>query len=182
MLTIKFAPANMQITDSKTIVGFLENATPDYKGRYHRDILKFTDDELEECHDQIQWMFPLHEESAFAQTYPVLTPSVVDACIKSETVKKNMILAKERMSKFYGLEFDKSFIHSAWTNSLFGRPNHNLLRITRIIRCLRFMKLDTDAKEFHALASKIAIEQNLNSKTFEYWDKALNDNVWDSLR
>ena len=172
----------MQITSQILIVGFLTNSLPDYKRRWHHQILKFTDEELELCHDQIQWMFPLHEESAFAKTYPVLTPSVIEACNKSDEVKKNMILAAERMSSFYGLEIDEPAIHERWTRSQLGRPNHNLLRITRIIRSLRFMDLEAEAKVFHMFASKIGIQQNLSKKTFEYWDKALNNDVWESLR
>jgi len=172
----------MQITSNTLIIGFLTNSLPDYKRRWHHEILKFTDEELELCHDQIQWMFPLHEESAFARTYPVLTPSVVEACRKSEEVKKSMVLAAERMSSFYGLGIDEPEIHKRWTKGSFGRPNHNLLRITRIIRSLRFMDLEVEAKMFHMFASKIGIQQNLNNRTFDYWDKALNAPVWESLR
>jgi len=172
----------MQITNLSTIIGFLENTTPDYKGRFHMEILKFTDKELEECHDQIQWMFPLHEDSAFAETYPVLTPSVVDACVRSGAVKKNMILGANRMSKFYGFGLDNSPIHKRWASDQLGRPNHNLLRITRIIRSLRFMSLEDEAKQFYKFAFEIATQQKLGNKTFEYWDKAMTDYVWASLR
>ena len=51
---------------------FLKKSGPDAHGRYLQDILKFTDEELEECHDQIQWSFPLHEESNFAIIYPII--------------------------------------------------------------------------------------------------------------
>jgi len=172
----------MQITNCDTILGFLENSIPDYKDRYHQEILNFTDAELEKCHDQVQWMFPLHEASNFAEVYPILTPPVVAACRASFVVKRSMQLAATRMEKFYRLGLNNSTIHWIWTANKHDRPNHNLLRITRIIRSLRFMGLEDEAKQFHDSAAKIAKQHGLGDKTFEYWSKALNDNVWESLR
>jgi hypothetical protein len=172
-----------QIFDTETILGFLENRTSDYKARYHSDILYFSDDQLEECHDQIQWMFPLHESSAFAQTYPVLTPESLKVIRESKVVERNMFLAYQRMVYFYGLHDPKSERYLDWTASANGRPNHNLLRITRIIRSLRFMELDQLAINlYYLIATNTNINCHLNDKTLEFWEKALKDDIWNSLK
>ena len=37
----------MEIRDKDRIIGFLDGSLPDYKGRHHKDILAFSDEELE---------------------------------------------------------------------------------------------------------------------------------------
>ena len=60
----------MIITDTKTIADFLSGETQDYKGRTYKNILECNDTVMEQCHDQVQWMFPLHEESYLTLRIP----------------------------------------------------------------------------------------------------------------
>ena len=43
------------------IIGFLEGTTPDHRGRSLSMLWKQTDDDAENTHDYIQWIFPLDE-------------------------------------------------------------------------------------------------------------------------
>ena len=54
------------------IVGFLEGKTPDHRGRMLTMLWNQTDDDAENTHDYIQWMFPLDQPSRSVTGAPVL--------------------------------------------------------------------------------------------------------------
>ena len=167
----------MEIRDKDRIIGFLDGSLPDYKGRHHKDILAFSDEELESCHDQIQWMFPLHEGSKFAETCPILTKEVVG--LFGSAVLENIMLAVNRMVDFYGLgEEPVTDKHKEWCVN----GNHNLLRITRMIRCLRLVGLDEEALSLYLLVMEVGVKTGIDPVTMMYWSKALFDDEWETLR
>lgn len=49
---------------------FLENDAPDHRGRKLSQIWQFTDAEMETCHDYMQWVFPLDQESGAVPNAP----------------------------------------------------------------------------------------------------------------
>ena len=183
------------IKDKETIISFLSNLTPDYKGRTIESMINLSDEELELCHDQIQWMFPLHEESNFAFTYPVVTPDIMVDINRNLSVIYWMRMSLYRMAKFYGFQLgpDSERIVE-WCQPY----NHNMLRITRIIRSLRLFNLDNLAIRFHKDCIKAVefMERQLSmstknsrivqtfdfTETKRFWDKALNEPVWNTLK
>jgi len=169
----------MIITDSETIANFLEGSTQDYKGRTFSDIISCSDSKMEECHDQVQWMFPLHEESKFAQTYPVLTRENIQKSQQSDKIKANLRMAAGRMEKFFAIGEHKDIDKQRkWCRE----NNHNLLRITRIIRCLRFFGLSAEAKDFHDKVVEAGNHFGISQVTKAYWFRAMNEDVWKTLR
>ena len=170
----------MIIRDAKQIIEFLKGDGKDYRDRTFQDIIGCSDSTMEKCHDQIQWMFPLHEESAFASTYPIITKDIVEESKRWGAIKENLVKAKTRMERFYAIgNYHDKDIQRKWCNE----RNHNLLRITRIIRCLRIFELDGFAENFY-LKALLASKEFLmdDSLTFSYWKKALREDVWNSLR
>jgi len=168
----------MIIRDSETILGFLRGDTFDYKGRTFDSMLRMTNEQLEKCHDQIQWMFPLHEESKHATTYPILTKETVSLAKQQDAIVLNMTLAKQRMEQFLGIgDFDRIERQAEWC----WNKNHNLLRITRILRSLRFFDLEKEADDFFRKVYKVGIKFNLSQETLLFWEKALVDDVWNSM-
>ena len=169
------------IKDKDTIISFLSNLTPDYKGRTIQNMIELSDEELEECHDQIQWMFPLHEKSDYAFTYPVLTKEIMTEVNRNLKVSYWMRMSLDRMKRFYGLTpcVEEDRVRD-W-----GQPwNHNMLRITRIIRSLRLFNIDNLAQSFYEECRE-ALETNVIgdfSLTYKYWEKALNEDIWESLK
>ena len=47
------------------LVNFYLGDAPDNQGRMIDEILSWKDEQLEDVHDYIQWLFPLKERSAF---------------------------------------------------------------------------------------------------------------------
>ena len=167
------------ITDKKTIIDFLSGDGTDHKGRYYHDTLEWSDVQLEQCHDQVQWIFPLHEDSHMARTWPVVNKEIVEEAKLKGTVIINLNKAADRFEKFLGI--GKYSNHAR--QNLWCRPNnHNLLRVTRIIRSLRLFGLQKRAEEFYHAAMKAQARCGVWEDTRTYWHKAMYEDVWDSLR
>ena len=116
---------------------FLENKTPDHRGRLVSSLWSQTDHQAEITHDYIQWLFPLNEASRAVNGAHVLTEADVQAIKESEIAQVN--LAKSA-SWFLGfLERNPHWIK---------RYDHNHLRITRATKSLRLLANDEAADEF----------------------------------
>ena len=168
----------MVITDENWITSFLLNLQPDYKGRYYHDILGCSDKVMEECHDQVQWMFPLHEESNFAMTYPILNAQLVEKLKDNAYIITNITRAIHRMSDFYGFPTNDRNKQRLWCKD----SDHNLLRITRIIRCARFFGLDDEATEFYDKAVEASHYFCISNVTRAYWWRAQHEELYKSLK
>ena len=168
----------MRITDDDMIIKFLSGDGNDHLGRSLSEMISGSDIELEQCHDKIQWLFPLHEDSKKARSFPVISKSTVEKSKCYPNIVKNLLISKERFEKFFGIgNYQDKMKQDRWC-----RPrNHNLLRITRIIRCLRIFGLEKEAKEFYNHAMAAAATRYV-SNTIDYWDMALNNDIWSALQ
>jgi hypothetical protein len=134
---------------SSRLLGFYQGGVSDSEGRYLDEILAFSDEQLEECHDYIQWLFPLDEPSRFNKNAPLLTESELSVFREDKAVQENFTKALKRIFEFYGFDLNiendgnDDFVtfklmddyKDKWDNWL--RPmNHNLLRITRIFKSM----------------------------------------------
>ena len=144
---------------------FLTNIEPDYKNRFLNDIWNFTDEDIEHTHDFIQLLFPLNEqsESVFHGYYLNTKSSIIN--IKSNDLAKSNIVT----SSSWFLSFLERNTH--WRR----KHDHNYLRITRIIKSLRLLVSDEEAKEFYESFIEL-IDESLRSKinltTLSYWENA----------
>jgi hypothetical protein len=148
----------------------------DNKGRTLDDMIALNDPKMEAGHDFIQWMFPLHEKSLHSVNTPVLTQEDIDALKASPVAKANMLRAFARFKDFLGVDGDeRKFTRWARTG------DHNLLRITRVIRSLRLFGFDKEAKDFHSKVTAAAKRFMVTPVTVEFWNKALNDDLGKSM-
>lgn len=166
------------ITDKNTILDFLSGWGTDYQGRRYSEMVAVDDVRMEECHDQIQWMFPLHEGSNFAFCYPIINSEISKIARTDVQIIKNILSATNRMHQFFGIGLYYNTEKWTWCKDL----DHNLLRITRIIRSLRLFGLESDSRFFFTSVSIPAIKKGVMKKTLEIWTKALTDDPWKSLR
>lgn len=166
-----------------SIISFLQGDSEDYRGRTFASMLEWSDEQLEYCHDQVQWMFPLHEESKHAATYPIVDRDVIEKIrakgLIAHAIAINLIKAKDRFEKFYGIgtyeDLDKQ---KKWCQNY----NHNLLRVTRIIRSLRLFGLPDESKDFYTKVYAVGLKLNVSKITLNYWDKAQNEDIWKILQ
>lgn len=172
------------------LVRFFRGRDPakDHAGRLLKDILGWKADELENCHDYIQWLFPLPEGSPFNSMAPVVTKEVYVAFHQDPKLLLSLRNTFRRMAEFYGFELhDESpmnkpnddDIHlrkradfkSSFSNWV-TRFDHNHLRITRIIRSLRVLGLPEYAQAFYAALQDEHITGVVSAKSQMFWRRA----------
>lgn len=116
------------MTSNIKIVDFLEGAEPNINKLYIQDIWDLSDEEIENTHDFIQWLFPTDKPSRYNLAAPVLSEQDILNIQNSEKAKKNL-----KYSANWFLNFlDR---HSYWID----KHDHNQLRIKRIKKCLRLL-------------------------------------------
>jgi hypothetical protein len=169
----------MNITNKTIIVDFLRGIGTDHIGRTYEDMIGINDEQMEKCHDQIQWMFPLHEFSKHARTCPVISPEIVEEALKYPSVQFNILIAKNRFEKFLAIgEHEDVDIQRKWCRD----RNHNLLRVTRAIRCLRLFELKDEALDLFNKVVPVGERLGIGSFTMGKWTQALLDDKWNTLQ
>ena len=163
---------------SGEIQQFYIRGGPDAMGRLHSDILNWSDERLEECHDHIQWMFPTAEKSLFAANYVCLTESDVADLRVSLDARTRILAALDRMCIFWGLGKHEDVAKWNWLHN----GDHNLLRITRVIRSLRLFGLESEALEFANSAINAAVSNKIAENTLNFWRLALTVPPMQSMR
>src|ERR1700674_5375280 len=145
------------------IIGFYSGIEPDHRGRYLHEIQQWADDQLEDVHDFIQWLFPLPEPSGFNAAAPILTRDSIRDFRARPELQENLRVSLLRMLSFYGLELRsdeevsvaRSPNFATTSTAWLSAGNHNHLRITRILRCLTLLGLESEAKAFAKCLSEI---------------------------
>jgi hypothetical protein len=87
------------------------------------------------------------------------------------------------MIGFYGLtlnatgEIERAVNFKSQASNWLSPGNHNHLRITRIIRCLRLLGLETEAQAFYVCLAGIYEEhpKKITADTFRFWKSAANN-------
>ncbi len=146
------------------ITGFYLHSGEDNKGRTLAEILLWDDKKLEETHDFIQWLFPLNEASSFNPDAPILTEEDIKEFHDVDDLK--LINSAVMIINFFsrGLKQDAP---QYWLKA----GNHNHLRITRVIKCLRIMGWSITAEYFCEWAVKKNKDGMLDI-AIPYWKEA----------
>ena len=159
---------------------------PDAQGRSLSEILSWSDSRLEFSHDYIQTLFPLPERSPIDPSAPVIDHATFTAFRSRPELRLCLRLALERICQFYGFRFQGTGEHDslriekqsngrfeARARNWISRFNHNHLRITRIIRCLRVLGLDEEAKAFFDAVKQVHDEiGRISDRSLMFWTRA----------
>ena len=141
---------------------FLIGKEPDFKGRMIDEIWDFSDIQIEGNHDFIQIIFPLNKKSHSSfHGYYLDNDHLVNELKKNSQIKENIL----KSSKWF-LSFLKRNSH--WQS----RYDHNQLRITRIIECLRLLVGDDEADTFYKSVLELCKENKINKTTLGFWENA----------
>jgi len=166
------------------IVEFYRGQRPDAEGRLIDDIWSWDHATLEAVHDYIQWLFPLRHASGVNPDAPLIGPETIAAFEADEALRARLVRSFELMLDFYGLALERDpaggFI--VRTSAAFSersrnwlRPrNHNFLRITRILTCLRTLGLPEHAATFFACLAGICDSgaRDVVGDSFRFWRSA----------
>ncbi len=154
---------------TSAIVQFYSGAGPDHRGRWLTQTQDWDDATLEAVHDYIQWLFPLPEASGFNPDAPLLTPGDIAEFREQSRLRRALLGSLTRMKAFYG-------ISPAGPQPWLTPGNHNLLRLSRILRSLNLLGLEEEARSL--LASLEALYAGgaaaiIGPVTLGYWRRAV---------
>ena len=161
------------------IIRFFEGSGTDRAGRSLDALLALDHDWLEVDHSHIQWLFPTPEKSSFSYFAPRLTAETIASFRASPALQSQLRRAFVFILDFYGLELSpgppmavsemSTFSHRArgWVTD----GNHNYLRISRVLRCLQVLGLETEARAFLAYLEDLYARRGdtIGPRTLEYW-------------
>jgi hypothetical protein len=136
------------------LVSFYRGEEFDAAGRRIGDIWAWDDDDWEAVHDFIQWLFPTVTRSAFNQLAPEIDAADIAAFRTDVDLRRRVRQSFERFLRFAGLEYREdgqvvereNFTERA--EEVWTYENHNWLRISRVLECLRLFRLDAEADAF----------------------------------
>ena len=138
---------------------FLLGIEPDFKGRTIQEIWDYSDIQIEANHDFIQLIFPLNKKSQNVfHGYYLDNEDLINELKESHQVRENII-----KSSSWFLSFLKR--NEYWKS----KYDHNQLRITRVIECLRLLVGDDEADNFYQSVLVLCSDKNINKITLEYW-------------
>ena len=164
------------------LLDFYRGEATDTEGRRLDDILGWSDDMLEEVHDFVQWLFPLPEPSRFNADAPLLTEADIAGFRSDPLLQANVQKSFLRFLAFLGLAMAADGTVAEGPNfparvaDVWSYPNHNWLRITRLLRCLGLLGLEDEARRLYAWLE----EQYRRARfpippdTFRYWTEAVD--------
>ena len=156
----------------------------DHRGRSLSDIHEFDFSELECHHDYIQWLFPLPEPSGANASAPLLSKDDIAAFESDDSLRRALLHSFRLMLQFYGLDLvdgsaDVEVVLGASFNERSGlwlaRGNHNVLRVTRMLRSLTLLGCSSYAVAFRECLDRIYAEnpETIGSTTIGYWRRAV---------
>jgi hypothetical protein len=159
------------------LLDFLRGDGQGPSGYYLHDVLRYSNDEFELQHDFIQWVFPTDQPSNFNPDAPVLTPDEIKIIRADPHLRGVMGVIYHRWLRFCGLrqtdtglEFGTSE-YPTGNQVVWGRFNHNMLRMTRVLQSLNLLGLRDRAEEFYnfLLKNRAMFTEN----TFGYFTQAM---------
>ena len=160
------------------ITAFYADIASDHQGRLITDIWQFSPQQLEACHDYIQWLFPLDQASQFNPKAPLLTQTDLNEFHHSLILKNNLLRSLDTMLEFYGFQREHQQIHHSENFSqrtaVWLQPgNHNMLRISRILKSLRLLGLEQYSELLFNTLSQLYLQQpKAIGDSFAYWQRA----------
>jgi Opioid growth factor receptor (OGFr) conserved region len=163
------------------LLDFYRDQGTDTEGRSLGELWGWNDDELEEVHDFIQWMFPLPEPSRFNPDAPLLTGDDIAEFRSDELLQSRLRTSFERILRFLGFSWaeDGSVVEGPnfadRVPEIWAYPNHSWLRITRILRSLCLLGLKSEAHSLFQRLEALYSERRfpITADTFGYWEAAV---------
>lgn len=165
---------------TSSLVLFYRGRGTDHAGRLITAIHNFDFRELEWTHDYIQWLFPLVTRSGFNDHAPLLTEDDRAAFHQEPVIRDHFRSSLAMMLEFYGFRdsgegaLQRTECWEERRDNWLTRENHNLLRITRILRSSMLCGFIPEARSFLDAVMKAASERpGVCGRSPEFWKTAV---------
>ena len=136
------------------LTDFYRGEATDAEGRTIDEIWAWDDEQLEEVHDYIQWLFPTSTRSAYHPNAPVLTEEEIGVFRASSELRGRLRQSFIRFLSFVGLAIlDHSRVVEGANfdercGEIWTYENHNWLRVSRVLASLCILGLEEEAIGF----------------------------------
>jgi Opioid growth factor receptor (OGFr) conserved region len=160
------------------LLEFYQGRGLDSEGRTLAQVWDFSDEEMEDHHDFIQWLFPLREPSQHNPNAPLLTEADIAAFRADPTLGTQLLRSFDRFLEFVGLVRHASRIEPGLTftqkREVWLIPNHNWLRLTRVLHCLRILGLEEESQQLFSCLDQLNERgaARITPSTLSYWKNA----------
>ena len=167
----------VQVIDT---IQFFRNERMNANGMYIETILDFDDVFREEVHDYVQWIFPIDSVSANEPRAPIVNNMMIYAFMTIDKLKEMQIKAFIFMLDHFGLVYEADEIEKGPAfqecKHRLAHDNHNLVRITRILRSLYLLDQKCLAKKFFSFLSELRLNDIfIMDVTYYHWANAVMD-------
>lgn len=146
---------------------------------YNDVVYEWDNQKWEDTHDFIQWLFPLDEPSKYNADAPILNESELATFQSSQMLRHRLILAYERFLSTLGLRFrytEDEGLEVFKTRDfdkyehLWKTPNHNWLRVTRVMKTLNLVGLSEHSTALYYTLKQMSDDgYNIPEETLGYW-------------
>lgn len=166
---IRFYKAGLKTDNNFTLSFLLEEANDTW---------------LEVTHFWVQWAFPLKEPSGFTPTAPILDEETIAQFQGDAELQANLLKMFHRALRFFGLTLQEGTIveseNFAQRSIRWNRnDDHNHLRLTRILKCLKLLQAPSAPSWSEALFRCLkGIQEKYNKISpadFAYWQAVYPD-------
>jgi hypothetical protein len=163
---------------SSRIIQFYRLIGTDTEGRRLDEIWTWPDERTERVHDFIQWMFPMDQASGVNPDAPLLTKADRAAFAADPMLATNLRRSLKFFLNFLGLEITPTGQVTGSPRfqqriAIWNRSNHNWLRITRMLKSLRLLGLESEAQAvWNCLRELHEKDGYVSEYSFEYWREA----------
>jgi Opioid growth factor receptor (OGFr) conserved region len=162
------------------LLDFYRGLETDTDGRFLKEILAWPDATFEAIHAPLQWLFSIPEPTKFNSEAPLLTKNDIATFKSDPLLQANLMKSFKRILTFLGLSLsDKGEVvegqnFTARVPDAWASPNHNWLRITRILRSLMLLGMETQAQSLYERLDAIYRSRKfpIPANTFSYWTEA----------
>jgi len=157
---------------SDQLCAFFRGTGTDIEGRTLEQILTWSDQLMEVCHDYIQWIFPTDESSKFNFDAPILDEDCQQAFRFNPDMNRNLRRSSQRFLQFLGLSADlvdrrdaeelrierAPNFHQRLLMCWRGPANHNWKRISRALRCFGLVGMQEEQQALLACLVGVIVD------------------------
>ena len=145
-----------------------------------KTVLSWDDAQLDKSRDVFEWLFPLDQPTLDEPRAPILSEEEIEAFRTDPVLRNGLLGSFIRVLRLYGLRIDVMAMRIAKTDDFDARSgwlyprNFNYKRITRILRCLRLLGLETEARWFFEQLQDIyrTHDRYIGETTMRFWKNA----------
>jgi hypothetical protein len=153
------------------LLDFYSNDGLNSSGYTLEQVLEWADADWEDSCDFVQWLFATDELSMFNPDAPVLDTATIARFRDDPLLRHRLRRSFDRWLAFCGVVRTESSLAFDDPNpDVWNRPNHNWLRITRVLRSLNLLGLSDEAQAFFSLLK--TIRARIDPTTWQYWERA----------